>query len=54
MNMKKYIAPRAEIVCFAAVEGLTAWSWTDNVSVGAAATGSEINFTITNNPEGEA
>ena len=49
MNMKKnYIAPQAEIVCFAPVEGLAAdwYDWSANVSTGANATASQINFDV--------
>ena len=49
MNMKKnYIAPQAEIVCFAPVEGVAAgwYNWETNVTVGAAASDSQINFNV--------
>lgn len=44
---KNYIAPQAEIVCFAAVEGLAAWyDWDNNVSTGAKTNASQINFDV--------
>ena len=45
---KNYIAPQAEIVCFAPVEGVAAdwYDWANNVTVGAVTTDSQINFNV--------